>query len=152
MDEKQLLALQKLIIEYFKDTSDDDFVAFVDSFVYYKPAKNNATSKMIEGFLKVNGLEKSYLNYVLDQRDPNKFFKRASMSDATMIDGVKWSLLNAGFNRLRNATESVKLREKIKTEHKEMKQLISTLMDAGTNDRYHETLDDMRDLYLGWQR
>lgn len=153
MDDKQLLTLQKLVIEYFKETSNETFVNIVDSLVYNQPNNNQKASKLIEKFLKDNGLEVAFINYMSDFRDQdNKIFRRSSPSQITIIEGIKMALLNASFNRLRQGVDGAAMNKRIKTEHAEMKRLISTLMDAGTNERYHDTLDEMRDLALTWKR
>lgn len=148
MDDKQMLTLQKSILNYFENTSDDDFVAFIESFVYNKGTKKSSVSKMISKFLEDNGLTKAFMNYVSDQRNPDQYFKRASGSDITMIESIKWALLNVAFNRYRSISDIYQVKKKIKEEHAEMKRLITTLMDAGSTDRYNETLDDMKFLVI----
>ena len=97
--------LQELMFEYFKDTDNKTLVAFIDSFVYHQPITDRKSniSKLIEKFLKDNGLEIAYTNYLIDYvRKEEAIWLKSSGSQREMIDGLKQALLNLAFNRFRN--------------------------------------------------
>src|SRR5882757_9390084 len=102
---KITLSLQKQVIEYFEQYDDKTYIQIVDAFVYNIPSnKNTKVGEIITEFIKKNGLESAYLNYVSDQRGNNKFFTRSSMSEIGMIENIKSAMLNASFNRFRQST------------------------------------------------
>jgi hypothetical protein len=95
--------VQELVLDYFKDMDDKIVVDVVDSFVYGSPITDtkSKTSAVIEKFLKDNGLEKAYMNYMIDARGETKFFLRATMSEVDMIEKVRNAMLNLSYNRFR---------------------------------------------------
>jgi hypothetical protein len=155
IEDKQFKSLQQQVLDFFKDENDDTFIQVVDSFCYGETTKNSKIGALISKFLKENDLEIAFVNYVSDYRSKDggqRIFRRSSGSDITMIESVKLALMNVAFNRFRNYDHTLNLNKKMRAEHAEMKRLISTLMDAGTTDNYHNTLDEMKDLVISWQR
>ncbi len=141
------LSLQKQVIEYFEKYDDKTFIQIVDTFVYSIPVgKNVEIGKIINDFLKLNGLESAFLNYVSDQRGDNKFFVRSSMSEIGMIDNIKSAFLNASFNRFRNTT----LMPDVKKELDDLKQLVIKFMSPKDHDEFDEAIDILR--MMDWTR
>ncbi len=106
MKERQL---QELIIDYFKKTDNATLSLFIDSFVYHQPiSEHNGISKIIDRFLKDNGIVNAYLNYVIDYKEvETASWLKSSMSQRAMIDNIKQALLNLAFNRFRNIKHEV---------------------------------------------
>jgi hypothetical protein len=130
MDIKQL---QIIIFDYFKDTDDATLVEIVDVFVYDQPNPTSEVSKIIEKFLKDNGLNEAFLNAQYDKTEKASIFSRSSLSQVNMIENVKMSLLGLSFNRFRVAatTDTYKkeievLDDKIKKQDVKVKNLTST--------------------------
>ena len=106
--EKQLLDMQKIIIDYFEDTDDKTMISIIDSFVYGKSTKNNEASKLIESFIKDNGIETAFVNYMIDikaKAEGNPMWLRSSYSERSIIEDIKLSLLNLSYNRFRNLVD-----------------------------------------------
>lgn len=95
--------VQELVLDYFKDMDDKIIVGVVESFVYGTPIsdKKTKTSAVLEKFLKDNGLEVAFINYMIDYRGESKYFHRASMSEIDMIEKVRNAMLNLSYNRFR---------------------------------------------------
>lgn len=93
-------SVQEELFEYFKDTPNKLLVEFIKSFVYNQPTQDTKVSKLVEKFLKDNGLELAFCNYYLDLTEPTKFFKRINGSEVELINEVKHGLLSLAFNRL----------------------------------------------------
>lgn len=97
--------VQEIVLDYFKNMDDKTVSDVVDSFVYNTPItdKKAKTSKIIEKFLKDNGLVKAHINYVSDYVDKeNKYLMRSQMSDVDMIEKVRNAMLNLAYNRYRS--------------------------------------------------
>ena len=95
----KLIELQKIIFEYFKDIDDITFIEIVKSFVFDVSNPSKEASKLIEKFLKDNGLDDAFINYQYDKTDKATLFRRSSLSQSSMIENIKTSLLTASFNR-----------------------------------------------------
>lgn len=95
--------VQELVLDYFKDIDDKTVSAVVDAIVYVNPItdRRSNASTVIEKFLKDNGLEKAFLNYMHDYQNESKYFNRASLSEIDMIEKIKNALLNLSYNRYR---------------------------------------------------
>lgn len=97
--------LQKIILDYFKDTDNQTIIGFIDSFVYHQGTSNKLIVDLIKKFLHDNGLEKAYANYMIDhdrkQRREEVSFYKASLSERTMIDEIKQALHNLAYIRFR---------------------------------------------------
>ncbi len=91
--------LQQIVFDYFKDIDDDTILSITHSFTFIKPADNNKVSELITKFLKDNGLERAYVNYLSDFNDPDKLFFRSSMAEADIIREIKIAFLVLSFNR-----------------------------------------------------
>lgn len=97
--------VQKIILNYFKDTDDKTLVAIIDSFVYNEPItdRTSNTSKLIEKFIDDNGLTTAYVNYLSDLRNPTKSFFSCSGSERQMIQMVIEAMLSLSYNRFRRS-------------------------------------------------
>jgi uncharacterized membrane-anchored protein YjiN (DUF445 family) len=95
--------VQELVLDYFKDMDDKTISEVVDSFVYATPItdRKSKTSKVLEKFLTDNGLVQAFTNYMIDYKNPSRYFSRASMSEVDMIEKVRNAMLNLSFNRYR---------------------------------------------------
>lgn len=104
--------IQEIVLNYFKDIDDATVSAVIDAIVYITPITNRKSkaSEVIEKFLKDNGLEKAFLNYIHDYRSESKYFNRASLSEIEMIENVKKAFLNLSYNRFRVLVEKKKER------------------------------------------
>jgi len=103
MDNNQQQALQEIIIDYFKEFDDDIIVGIIDSFVYHKPAKNEKISKVLENFLKDQGIEIAYINYISDfVKKEQTSFTKSNPSEIEIINNIKMAFLNLIYNRFRN--------------------------------------------------
>lgn len=96
---KELEQIQKIVFAYFKDVDDKTTMDITHSFVFTNPTKNDKVSKLFMKFLKDNGLELTYVNYLSDLQDPNKMFLRSSLTEAHMIEQIKIAFLVMSFNR-----------------------------------------------------
>lgn len=143
MDFKQQKSLQLAVFEYFKDTPDELFSEIVESFVYNKGSSNDKVGKLVEKFLKDNGVEQAYINCRIDLK--NQFFKRSSLTERDMIEQLRNAFLSISFHRFQKNLKLVK-------DAVEMKRIINVLMDAGTTDNFHDALDDAKRLYLKWNK
>lgn len=97
--------VQEIVLDYFKNMDDKTVSDVVDSFVYHTPItdRKSKTSKIIEKFLKDNGLTKAYANYLSDYVDKeSRYLMRSSLSDVDMIEKVRNGMLNLVFNRFRS--------------------------------------------------
>ena len=99
--------IQEIVLNYFKDMDDKTVSAIVYAIVYVNPItdRNSKVSGIIEKFLKDNGLEHAFLNYMHDYRGESKYFQRASISEIDMIENIKKALLNLSYNRYRQLIE-----------------------------------------------
>lgn len=97
--DKKSEQLQQIVFDYFKDVDDDTILSITHSFTFIKPADNNKVSELITKFLKDNGLERAYVNYLSDFNDPDKLFFRSSMAEADIIQKIKIAFLVMSFNR-----------------------------------------------------
>lgn len=145
MDFKQQRSLQLAVFDYFKDTPDELFSQIVDSFVYNKGSSNDKVGKVVEKFLKDNGVEQAYINCRIDMTDDARIFKRSSMTERDMIEQLRTAFLSISFHRFQQNLKLVK-------DAVEMKRIINVLMDAGTTDNFHDALDDAKRLYLKWNK
>jgi hypothetical protein len=95
--------IQEIVLNYFKNMDDKTVSTVVDAIVYVNPItdRKSKASEVIEKFLKDNGLEKAFLNYMHDYRNESKYFQRASISEIDMIENIKRALLNLSYNRYR---------------------------------------------------
>lgn len=93
--------IQETLFDYFDKISDRVLVEFIDSFVYDRVNPSEETSKLIEKFLKDNGLEQAFINYQHDLNNPEAFFRRSSWSQIDMMNNVRNGLLSLAFNRFR---------------------------------------------------
>lgn len=96
----QLQEIQEDLMEYFKDIDDKTFIAIVDVIVYQLGTTDSNISKLSEKFLTDNGLSEAYLNYILELKNPSKFFQ-ANPTDVRMIEDVNVSLISIGFIRFK---------------------------------------------------
>lgn len=92
--------IQENLFEYFEDMDDKTFVAVVDKIVYHQGDEDIRTSKLAEKFLIDNGLKDAYLDYLIELKTPNSYFRR-NPSGVDMIEKVKNSLLSVSQNRFR---------------------------------------------------
>jgi len=147
MNRNLTLSLQKQIIEYFSKYDDKTFIQIVDAFVYNTPTdKNKEISNILQNFLKDNGIEEAFVNYVSDLRDKNKFFKRSSFSEIGIIEDIKSAMLNASFNRFRNST----LMPNVQKELDDLKELVIKFMSPKDHEEFDEAIDCLR--MMDWTR
>ena len=100
--QKQLMELQRIVIDYFKDVDDKTIGNIIESFVYGKSTKNDKASKLIESFIKDNGIETAFVNYMIDVKakaEGKALWLRSSYSERGIIEDIKISFLNLAFNR-----------------------------------------------------
>ena len=113
--EKQLLELQRIVLDYFKDIDDVTMGKVIESFVYGVSTKDDKASKLIETFIKDNGIETAFVNYMIDLKakaDGKSLWLRSSYSERSIIEDIKISFLNLAFNRfIQSASKKVKLVE-----------------------------------------
>lgn len=102
--------IQEIVLNYFKDMDDKTVSAVIDAIVYLNPItdRKSKVSEVIEKFLKDNGLEMAFLNYMHDYRGESKYFYRASLSEVDMIEKIKKALLNLSYHRYRALIEKKK--------------------------------------------
>lgn len=93
--------IQENLFEYFEEIDDKTLISFITSFVYNNGTSDSSTSKLIEKFLEENGLVDTFCKYQMDLNEPKSFFRRCSMSQASMIDQIKQGLLSVAFNRFK---------------------------------------------------
>ena len=108
--EKQLLELQRIVIDYFKDVDDKTIGCIIESFVYGKSTKNDKASKLIESFIKDNGIETAFINYMIDVKakaEGKSLWLRSSYSERSIIEDIKISFLNLAFNRFINLSTNM---------------------------------------------
>lgn len=132
-----IIQLQKIIFDYFKDVEDATLVEIVDSFVYDQPNPSSEVSKIIEKFMKDNGLETAFINYHYDKEKKNKFFDRSQLSEKSMIENVKMSLLGLSHNRFRASLNTSKDTSKNKTNFNYLKrELLDCYESLNRNENY----------------
>lgn len=134
--------IQEIVLNYFKDIDDITVSAVVDALVYFNPItdQKSKASRLIEKFLKDNGLEQAFLNYAQDYRNESKFFQRATMSEIDMIENVKRAFLNLTYNRYRALIETKKERA---TNFNFMKKTLLEVFDClNNNDNYFYGKED----------
>lgn len=110
----QLIQIQEIVFEYFKDTDTATVISLTNAFAFNNVQSNdNETGKIIQKFLIDNGLETAYVNYVSDViRNEQKFFIKSESSEMQTIEQVKLAFLVLSFNRLRNEYKApIKLKE-----------------------------------------
>lgn len=147
MSKDHTITIQKVVLEYFKEYDDDTFIQIVDAFVYSCPPKaKSKVGEIITKFIQDNGVEYAYINYVSDERDQSKFFKRTSMSQAGMIQDLKTAFLNAAFNRFRNST----LLPDVTKELDNLKDLVRKFMSPKDIDEFDDAIGDLR--MMDWVR
>lgn len=98
MNAQQQIDLQQAVIDYFVDVNDITVALVVNSFVYSRPTKVDVVSRLIEAFLKDNGLIQTFLNHIADQREDMIIFK-SSYSEREMMNNLNVAFLNLAFNR-----------------------------------------------------
>lgn len=110
----QLQEIQEDLMEYFKDIDDKTFIGIVDVIVYQLGTTDSNISKLSEKFLNDNGLSEAYLNYILELKNPSKFFQ-ANPTDVRMIEDVNVSLISIGFIRFKRTLRNSNVVSKPKT-------------------------------------
>jgi len=105
MAENQSYQIQKIVLEWFKDITDDLVMDFIYVFNYNDKAMYPETNDLLDKFLSDNGLKHSYTNYLVDLKDadnPDKMFRRQTYSDMSILEDIRNSLFNLCFNRFKN--------------------------------------------------
>jgi hypothetical protein len=128
--------LQEIVIDYFKDMDNETMIKFIDSFVFHLPiTEHNGISDLIEKFLKDNGLENAYTNYIYDITHKDDSWRTSSGSEMTMINNVKNAFMNLAYNRFRNITPIVmKTADKIDNPPKVLKPAKKIKILVGNSD------------------
>ena len=98
--------IQEDLFDYFKDVDNKMLSDFIDVFVYHNITTDSKISKLSEKFLEDNGLTNAYINYMHDRDNPKQYFRRASMSDSSMVDQIKSALLSIAYNRFRKVLDN----------------------------------------------
>ncbi len=102
------IELQENLFEYFKDVDDKTFSEFIDCFVYHTGTQNNKVSKLATAFIEDNGLTNAHINYMHDMENPKQFFSRSNLSECSMMQDIKNSLLSVAYNRFRKVLSQPK--------------------------------------------
>jgi len=140
----QIEQLQKIIFDYFKDIDDATIVEIVNAFVYDVPNPKLGAGKLIEKFLEDNGLVDAHINYLYDKTDGASLFRRSSLSQSSMIENVKMSLLGLSFNRLSSNvgydSKIEAIEEKIQKREEKIQKIKSTANKKSFNLVKHELL------------
>ena len=89
--------IQTIVYDWFDTYDDATVTAFISSFIYMQPAKNENISSLIDKFLDDNGLKNAYVNNLSDSRrnanGENVYFNSCSRSDKNMLIDIQSSLL-----------------------------------------------------------
>jgi len=150
MNAEQQKSIQNQVSDYFKDVPNEEFSKIAESFVYFKPNKN--VGEIVDKFLVDNNIRMAYINVLSDVKDPGKYLKMASMSENDIIDAVRNGFLNEIFHRFQSIVGKPNETKKLKKEIENVHEMVDKLMDAGSNDRYHEALEELRDYYFTWKK
>lgn len=94
--------VQELVLEYFKNTSEEKLIEFAESYCYHMGTSSDDISPMIQKFNSDNGLTEAYNNHVYDITNTDSFFRKSNGSESMMISLVQQGILNAIFNKARN--------------------------------------------------
>lgn len=95
----QLNQIQKIVFNYFKEVDDKTIMDITNSFTFVNPTDNKKASDLIMQFLKDNGLEKAFVNYMSDYQNPQKLWLTSSPTESHMIEQIKTAFLVLCFNR-----------------------------------------------------
>jgi hypothetical protein len=114
------------LMEYFKNTSDKDFVLFMNSFVFFKGVSNDEEgrriSKLLSKFLDDNDIVDTYMNYYYDVINTEiTSFKRSNYSERIFIEDMFTCLFQISHNKLRDKVfEPIKVQKlpKVKKDKK----------------------------------
>ena len=133
--------LQKIVLEYFEDTSDKTFSKIVKAFVFDRGTDDfEATGKLNE-FIDDNGLSDVLVRLYSDKVNPNKIFLSTSLSERNLIEDLHYAFLIESFNRFKVlviAQEILELKlkvaEKKASAYKAVLETHSIVLDELVND------------------
>lgn len=92
--------LDKLVHEYFNNINNKEFINFIDIFCYGNKEQDVSTIKLLEKFLKDNDLETAYINECFDNNNPDRYFRKCTLSQIGMLNDVRTCLLSESYRRL----------------------------------------------------
>jgi len=99
MKAEQQLQIQQQVLDYFIDTDDKTMSSIIKCFVYSESTEDDKISKLIDKFIKDNGLTQAFINHHIDLKNPDSMWLRSSLSERDMIDQIHRAFLNLAFNR-----------------------------------------------------
>jgi hypothetical protein len=94
--------MEENIIDYLKDWKTDDILEVISAFCY----DNDFSSDNTKRFIEENGLSEVLENHIFDLNNPDRYFKRSTWSDRSILEDVKIGLLSTGFKILVNERAS----------------------------------------------
>ncbi len=99
----QLIQIQEIVFDYFKDVDNKTLTRIVDAFVFHQAIKPDTDAgKLVEKFLADNELEMAYIDYVYDYVDKKStVFSRSNSSQTQIIEYIKTAFLTLSYNRFR---------------------------------------------------
>ena len=73
--------------------------SIIKCFVYNVSTQDEKVSKLIDKFIKDNGLTQVFIHHQLDLQHPESMFSKSSLSERDMMDQLHRAFLNLAFNR-----------------------------------------------------